>query len=293
MSDANIAKDYTDAGNYITDYYSRNESIIDDYGDAARAAVNNFFLISTIKEEKLDFSLFSVLIEVTALVLPHVRVVKLGADKAIKAAKDMIQYDYLDDSNKDKLKAIAGKLAEKAEDLAKDNIKKVPEAVAGGKAGGLDENAVRIYAVKANDEVGRLKGVMRGFVIFEREVMRNSLSLMYENKPERRGRLKNMLAQEILGSLPVYDPTEIQNFGKRYELSLYRKFYEKKAYQKWHIYFNYHNNLTSVSIEGLPAAVGKRVVALSGMPTLRDAVIPWNLRIVRHYESLVRIPGKV
>ena len=279
MTEAELAKDYADASNYISDFYSIKEAIVEDYADAAKTAVFNFFLKTSIKEEKVDFDMFSVLVDLTFLLMPHIKFVKTGVEKFIKIGKEKIQYEFLDDSLKKMVESLAGTLYSKAEEQAKTAISSLGKS---GSASNNNDSAVVHFAGKAMENTTALKSVLRQMAIFEREVIRSAISLIFDQQPAKRGQLKNLVINTI-GQKPVYTPSDIIYFGKQYELKLYQQFYANKAYVEINI--NHYRGSETLKVVGMPEAVMWRIMELANLPDIFYITGFWHLKRVTKQTS--------
>jgi hypothetical protein len=275
MTESEIAKDYADASNYLTDFYSIREALLEDYADASRDAVFNFFLYAGIKEEKVDFNIYGVLAEVTFLVAPNIGIIKAGVSKFIKFAKGKIKFDFLDELDKNKVTALAGAIVGSAEEKAKEAIKSI-----GASGDSFNDSAVRHFAGKAMQEATLFKSFLRASVIYERAFLRQLLSNLFDNDSAKRGTFKALTTQ-LLGQMPDYSVAGIIYIGKQFELELYRKFYEKTAYIKIEKIISYGSVKEESSVVGIPEAVQKRILEIMNIPNIRYALGFWNLKTVR------------
>ncbi len=270
-----IGVDFSQASSCITDYYATYDTIIDDLGEAAHDAIFNFFLYSSIEEEKVGFSILDLLFEVAFAVLPGEKFAKIAMAKAKKFYQDGIREIFISERNKTRLDAVAGALVKQAEEEAKKQLKSLL-----GKDSSSD--TPQEFTAKAIDEAGKWARGLTAMATYERLMMRSCLDLIYEHKPERRGRLHTTFAQEILGPQPTYDPESIASFQKGYELEMYRRYYAPKAYQLITTRTEYHRNpKMTTTIHGIPSKVRQRVKELSYAATETSAVLGWNLRIER------------
>lgn len=283
MTESEIAKDYTDASNYVTDYYSVKEALVEDFADVARSAVFNFFLSSSVKEEKVDFDIYSVLAEVVLAVAPHFVLVQKGVDKFVKYAKKKVEYEILNDLDKNKMEAVAGVIVSTLEDKAKEGVKTLSSS------DGFNDSAIRHYAVQAMSDANNLKNYLRGSIILEREILRLILSEVFDKDTSKRGQIKS-LATKILGQKPSYDPSSLAYLGEQYELSLYRKFYEKKAYiEEITTYSMYGTINVTTNIVGMPDAVQKRILAIRHLTEIGYALGFFNLKKVQKRVSNIPV----
>lgn len=276
MADDSI--DYTRAGEYITDYYDKRESMLNEFEKSIRDAITNFFLISTIPEEKAGFPLLSILFDLVWVIAPEVKIVAFGLTKVKDYYKSGVREMFFDEGNKKKLDAVASDLAKKAEEMVKGTISGQVKKI--GNDSSKDDNANK-FTSKAIDEAAQIRRALIAMLWYEREVMRRSKDLMYDNKPEKRGKLKATF-ETLLGPPTLFDTAAFEEFGKNYEVNLYKKFYEKKGKFKYFTYQPFYNSpyKTVITVENIPKEVVNRIKEIKKAATEELAFRDWTMEKV-------------
>lgn len=276
MADESI--DYTRAGEYITDYFDKQETIMNEFGNSIRDALTNFFLISTIPEEKVDSPLLSLLFDLAWVAAPQIRIVSVGLSKVQDYYKKGIRERILNDDNKKKLDAVAGELVKKAEELVKG---KISGQINKQSTDSSSSDSVNKFTSKTIDDAGKLRRALLAMVWYEREVFRKSRDLMFDTQPDKRGKLKDIF-EKTLGPIPTFDMSAIDEFGKRYELTLYKRFFEKKGQFKYYSYKPFLNSPyhTVITVENIPKEVVKRVTEIKKSVTEELAFREWTMEKV-------------
>ncbi|MDQ4122861.1 MAG: hypothetical protein M3209_15600 [Acidobacteriota bacterium] len=285
MADNTI--DYVRAGKYITEYYGTQESILHEFGNVTRDAITNFFLKSTVPEEKIDFSILGLLFDLAWVIAPEVKIISIGLGKVKDYYKKEIREAFLDEQNKKKLDEVAGDFVKKAEDLVKgtiaNKVKNLGNSSADNKSG--TDNAHN-FTAQAIDDAGKLRRALITMCLYEREVMNKCLDLMYDNKPEKHGSLQKTFEQ-MLGPKPAFDAAALENFGKQYEINLYKGFYAKRGKLRYYIWRTPYRDLTTITVEDIPSAVLNRVKEIKKPATDEAAVRDWNLKKVYKIETAI------
>jgi hypothetical protein len=281
-----VGVDYTRAVKLIDEYYTTQLEIANGFIDSADRALLNFFLTSSIKEEKVDFDLLGLLIDTVTVFIPHVKIVKMTVGKLTKSAQKAGV--FLEELTKEKIKAVAEELYDKAEEAAKGKVKSaIQKAMDDGSSEDNDGN-LKKAAVQVNDELGNWRRAWIGMILFERLTMEKCLDLIYENRQNKRGKL-NETFKKIFEPMPVYDSNSLAYFQKSYEINLYRQFWHKKGYWIRTVKDSPSNRnvrLETTELKVIPNAVGERVKELLQMPTVQSALASWLMRVDTKYEEL-------
>ena len=258
VSGERAGKDYTDAHNYITDYYNDLADIAEDIWEAARDGIAQFVETSSIPEERLTDHFVFKLIGAVLDVVPSLAPVKTALS-ALATGGEVVK----------QLVAVAG------EREATDAY-----AAAASRAGSSQE-----AARGARDFVKAMAPLARQAVIEQRKNQRAALELYAGQHPEMRGALYAIVVG-ALGPQPKYNAATITAFGTKYEIELYKTFYAPKAHVEVMSHIDRRSGRTQGSrttVRGVPDAVLGRLVTLTGAASYEAAVLDWNLP--REYRS--------
>jgi len=266
--------DYTNAVKYVDEYFDVEYKIIDDFGESMDRAVNLFRDYTSIKNEaKVDFSILGLLIDVAAIALPQVKAIKASLKFLDGQVKGVVDYTLWQEGTRETAKALLGKGYEKGEEFARGQLK---ELVSGGVKAG-EETSLALFAAKHQEDAGKLGRLITELHVIRASVMKNAVEYAQTVKANE-GKLTEMF-HKLLGPKPVYKSEDISKFESKFELDLYKSYYQRRAYiLRKTTDHGYNQKLTETTIEGMPNAVQSRLLTLTKLPNIAFAVMTWNLR---------------
>jgi hypothetical protein len=234
------SRDYTNAQQYVTDFYSTQARIHDDLGEATHRAINKFTEISSIPVTALRANIVYQLVRVALGVLP-------GASGVIELF-DRLSAGLQLATNGARLATIAGVVSQRGAA----GIYGAAIAPRGGER--------QMAAVSALDSLSRFD--TEGAQAIERE--RAEIRSLVE-KIGADPTLHSTVYQEVvngLGRLPVYDASVIQQFEKEYELRLYQNYYVEHGWINHKPPSLIGSPYTSYSIVDVPPSSQRRILEL-------------------------------
>lgn len=258
-----IMKDYIDAHNYVTDFYTAYTNMHTSLVRAAHRAIDQFTAHSSIKDpaNSLGGNIAFQLIYFTLAILPGAAIVKEGFEKVTKAAQLAM--------NGDRLATIVGKGAERIASGIYEAAK--PQAPSG--AGEHGAAGAALTDLSTLDTQGTAK------IEKERDRVR---SYVTELKGIDASKLKQV--DFFLGPKPVYNPDVIKLFERDYELGLYRNYYRVNSFIDASTCGMFYAK-THYEPAGIPLAVQDRVLHLSGYQHLVNTKIGRDniLKVMRNW----------
>jgi hypothetical protein len=246
-SAAEFARDYTDAQNYVTDFYSTAARIQDDLAEAAHRSINKFTEVTGIPDSRLGANIAYQAIRIVLGILP-------GASSVI-GIFDAVSRGLALATSGARLATMAGVVSQRAA-AGVFTAQNAPGA--GTRPAAIEaldtlsrfdtEGAARIERerAEARDRVAQIGRTSSRLAIF-REIA--GVSLLSEVRTD-------------LGPLPVYDAATIQRFEQEYELRLYREYYVRNAWIDHRPPSFFGRPYTSYVINQVPGATRRRILSL-------------------------------
>ncbi len=246
-----VSKDYTDAQNYVTDFYSTYAQIHTGLSGATHRAIDKFTNYSTIPESRLGANVAYQLVRVVLGILP-------GASAAITLVDKL--------TNGLELAVDAARIATVAGVVAQRTAAGVYAAVA-APGGGEQREA----AAKALDDLSKFSTEGAERIEKERREKRFNVEVI-GNDTAWRGKILEVVRQS-LGPKPEYRADLIQKFEKEYELKLYREYYATRASVD-----EVQNFPGGPQVKGVPEKVLGRWRSLTGTPNDVEAALKVGLK---------------
>jgi hypothetical protein len=244
-----VADDVARARSYVDEFYDRAEKVHRDTVMSCRDAAHQFFLHATMPDRNLKPALVYQLIRVALGVLPATA----AATRVFEALSKGLS--LADDANR--LTQIANLVKTTAATVAQRGaafgyvVYSMPDDSAHAKTSdALDQ--LSKWATKGTEEIIRQKNDMLGMVDASA-----STGLLA-------GNLRAYFSK-TLGAWPVYEDTEINKIGRRYEMNLYKEFYGEKG--------RVYQAEAPTKVEGVPSGVIQRLKQLTLMPTAFSACV--------------------
>ncbi len=273
--------DYDDAKDYVGKWYDEQESITRSMVSAGQNAINNFDNNSDIPEESKawDWDVVKIIVQAVLTRIPQFKVALEAFEEVVafgKAANEKYKISDRIEKGVKIAKAVGIKLdfggqkppemaeLKQAAIKARDGFGKWERATIAMQK--LQENFLTVDETKQPPIPGLLALLKAGIDRKDKD------ALKYKD------RLRQTMV-EILGPVPAYSPTQIEDFGKAIELDLYQQCYTKGAY----VYVvPYNPNWRNIyrdrwEVRGIPKKVLDRVILLTGAATDIAAVARWNL----------------